>query len=297
MNDLFALQDEVTSRLANALGAELIAAEAARPSEHPDALEYILRGRAVLLKPRTRDTDREAINLFEHALALDPQSIEAKSRLAGVLVTGVFAGIADPPAPDLARAEGLVDQALATSPRYAFAHHVKGHVLLALKGWEEAIPEYEAALALNHNLVAALHGLAWCKLWAGSIEEVTPIVEEAIRLSPRDPGIGHCYDLIGNVHMLQSHIDEEIVWLEKARSAMPGVPIFRSHLAAAYALAGKTEQASAELAEARRLRAEDAFSSIAKIRAAAPRSLSPKIRALYEASYLAGLRKAGMPEE
>src|SRR5271169_1844276 len=46
--DLFALQNEITSRLANALGVELIAAEAARPTEHPDALDYIRRGRATL---------------------------------------------------------------------------------------------------------------------------------------------------------------------------------------------------------------------------------------------------------
>jgi TolB-like protein len=58
--DLFTLQNEITSCLANALGVELIAAEAARPTEHPDALDYILRGRAVLLTPRTRDIYREA---------------------------------------------------------------------------------------------------------------------------------------------------------------------------------------------------------------------------------------------
>ena len=65
--DLFVLQNEITSRLAIALGVELIAAEVARPTEHPDALDYILRGRAVLLKPRTRDTYREAINSFERS--------------------------------------------------------------------------------------------------------------------------------------------------------------------------------------------------------------------------------------
>ena len=54
-SDLFALQDEVTSRIANALGVELIAAEASRQTEHPDALDCILRGRAVLLKPSSRD--------------------------------------------------------------------------------------------------------------------------------------------------------------------------------------------------------------------------------------------------
>jgi tetratricopeptide (TPR) repeat protein len=174
--DLFALQNEITSRLANALGAELIAAKAARPTEHPDALDYILRGRAVLFKPRTRDTFREAINFYERALALDPQSIEAQCRLVYVLAVRVLNGMADSAAVDLARAEGLVDQALAASPRYALAHLVKGHVLRAQGRWEAAIPEYEAALALNHNLVAGLTNLGWCKLYAGSIEEVTPLV-------------------------------------------------------------------------------------------------------------------------
>ncbi|MBV8337900.1 MAG: adenylate/guanylate cyclase domain-containing protein [Alphaproteobacteria bacterium] len=80
--DLFALQDEITSRIAIVLNVELIAAEAARHTDRPDALDYILRGRAVLFKPRTRDTRSEAINLFERALALDPRSVEAQSQLA-----------------------------------------------------------------------------------------------------------------------------------------------------------------------------------------------------------------------
>ena len=58
-----------------------------------------------------------------------------------------------------------------------------------------------AALTLNHNFVGALMNLGWCKLYAGSIEEVTPLVEQAIPLSPRDPLIGYCYFLIGTVHL------------------------------------------------------------------------------------------------
>jgi adenylate cyclase len=298
MGDLFALQNEITSRLANALGVELIAAEAARPTEHPDALDYILRGRAVLSKPRTRETYREAINLFEHALALDPQSVEAQSLLAFVLVDRVLSGWADSVAVDLARSEGLVGRALTASPRSALAHHVKGHVLRTQNRWEEAIPEYEAALALDRNLVVALGSLGWCRLYAGSIEEVTPLVEQAIRLSPRDPGIGPRYYLIGTVHLLQSHIDEAIVWFEKARNDMPAEPFPRSRLASAYALRGETERAATELAEARRLEGGDLFSSIALLKAFPGTWLgAPKTRALYEATYFAGLRKAGMPEE
>jgi TolB-like protein len=297
-SDLFALQDEITSRMANALGVELVAAEAARPTEHSDALDCILRARAVLLKPRTRDTHLQAIGLCERALALDPQSVEAQSHLAAVLVDSVSTGMtdSDSAAPDIARAEGLVDRALATSPRYAPAHVVKGHVLRARNQWEEAIPEYETALALNRNAVAALYSLGWCKLYAGSIDEVIPLVEQAIRLSPRDPWVGAFYHLIGTVHLLQSRIDEAIVWLEKARSALPGIPIHRSRLAAAYALRGETERAAAELAEARRLSGGDLFSSIARLEVGAWRGV-PKTRALYEATYFAGLRKAGMPDE
>jgi adenylate cyclase len=296
--DLFALQNEITSRLANALGVELIAVEAARPTDHTDALDYILRGRAVFWQARAPDTYREAVSLFGHALALDPQSVEAQSRLAAVLVGRVLDAMADSAVADLALAEGLVDKALAASPRYAFAHFVKGRLLRAQKRWEEAIPEFEAALALNHNSVYALVSLGWCKLYAGSIEEVIPRLEQAIRLSPRDPFIGWVYYLIGTVHLLQSHIDEAILWLEKARSATPTAPLPRSRLASAHALKGETERATAELAEARRLDGGDLFSSIAHLRAHSGAWWGvPKTRALYEATYFTGLRKAGMPDE
>jgi tetratricopeptide (TPR) repeat protein len=296
--DLFALQNEITSRIANALGVELIAAEAARPTENPDALDHILRGRAARLKPNSRDVYAEAISLFEHALVLDPRSVEAQTCLAGSLVSRVMNGLTDSAGDDLVRGERLIGQALTESPRYASGHCVKGEVLRAQGRFEEAIPEYETALALNRNLMVALTGLAWCKLHAGSIEEVIPLEERAIRLSPREPWIGHCYYLIGTVHLLQSRTDEAIVWFEKGRSALPGAPFHHSRLASAYALRGEADRAAAELAEAQRLDGGDLFSSIAHLKAF-PGAWQgvPKIRALYEETYFAGLRKAGMPEE
>jgi tetratricopeptide (TPR) repeat protein len=294
---LFALQDEITGRIANALGIELIAAEAVLPTEHPDALDYILRGRAAWNKGPPRDNYAQAISLFEHALALDPRSVDAQSWLAYALATGVTSQLTDSAAADIARAEGLIGQVLAASPRSPLAHYAKGQVLRTQGRFEEAIPEYETALALNRNLVGALNGLGWCKLCAGSIDEVIPLQEQAIRLSPRDPRIGWWYFLIGTVHLLQSRTDEAIVWLEKARSAVPVVPIAHSNLAAAYALSGDLDRAADELAKARRLRGEGFFSSIAKMKLGVWRSLSPQTRALFEATYYAGLRKAGMPEE
>jgi tetratricopeptide (TPR) repeat protein len=249
-----------------------------------------------LSKPPSRDNYEQAIGLFEHALALDPQSVEAKSWLAVVLSVRVLNGMTGSRSADVARANELVTQVLAASPRNPLIHVVRGAVLRAQNRCEEAMTEYETALATDGNLVPALHGLALCKLLTGSIDGVIPLEERAIRLSPRASDIGWWYFQIGNVHLLQSRTEEAIAWFEKARSALPGVPSFHSRLAAAYALDGDTERAAAELAEARRLGGQDAYSSIAHLRTVGDWGV-PKIRTLYEATYFAGLRKAGVPEE
>jgi TolB-like protein/class 3 adenylate cyclase len=104
MDDLFALQNEITGRIAVALNMELVAAEAARPTDNPDALDYIFRGRAAGLKPLSRDTYAAMISMFERALALDPRSVEAQSLLANSLAGRVMDGYADSAAVDIARA-------------------------------------------------------------------------------------------------------------------------------------------------------------------------------------------------
>ena len=70
----------------------------------------------------------------------------------------------------------------------------------------------------------------------------------------------------------------------------------RPDLASAYALKRETERASAQLAEARKLASDDRYSSIARLKDSQYFGV-PQIRALFEATYFAGLRKAGMPEE
>ena len=233
--------------------------------------------------------------MFERALALDPRSVAAQSWLALTLASRVINQMTDSAAADIARAEGLIGQALAASPRSPLAHFAKGHVLRAQGRPEEAIPEYETVLAFDRNSAWALFALGHCKLMTGSIEEVIPLVEQAIRLSPRDPQIAVMYYRIGEVHLLQSRTDEAIRWLEKARSANPELMYVHGFLASAYALNGETERAAAELAEARRLGGNDRYSSIAHLKAGY--FGVPKIRALFEATYLVGLHKAGLPEE
>ena len=170
-------------------------------------------------------------------------------------------------------------------------------MLRAQGRFEEAIPEYETAIDGNRNLVGALHPLAQCKLFAGLIEETIPLEEQAIRLSPRDPGVlGVWQSQIGLVHLLQSRTVEAIGWLKKARGTMPERADIHANLAAAYALNGETQQAAAELAEARRLSNDGRYTSMARLNSVGNFGV-PKIRALFEATYFAGLRKAGMPEE
>jgi TolB-like protein/class 3 adenylate cyclase/Tfp pilus assembly protein PilF len=294
--DLFAVQDEVTSRIAVALNLELVVAEAARPTRNPDALGYILRGRATRAMPPTRDVYEERISLFEHALGLDPQSSEAKSELAGALAGRVIDVMTDTPTADIERAKELGEQALAASPRSPLAHFIKANVLRAQRRYAEAISEYEMVLAIDRNRTTAYFGLGQCKLFTGSLEETIPLVERAIRLSPRDPQLGIWYQQIGWVHLLQSRTGEAITWLEKARNHALAHSIIRSLLAAAYALNGETERAAVELAEARRLSPDDRFSSLARLETSRYWGV-PSIRALFETTYLRGLRLAGMPEE
>jgi adenylate cyclase len=296
IGDLFALQNEITGRIAVALNAELIGAEAARPTEHPDALDYIFRGRAAFLKPLSRSVYAEAVSMFERALALDPGSVEAQASLASALGGRVLEGMTASHAADIERAEGLARQALAASPRSPLAHYARGQVLRAQGRYEEAIPEYQTAIAFNRNSVSAISALAECKLVVGPIEEVIPLQEQALRLSLRDPLISNMYGRIGAAHLWQSRTDEAIVWLEKARNANPARYPPHASLASAYALKGETERAAVELAEARRLVGDDRYSSIARLRATV-NWFEPKIRALREATFLVGLRKAGMPEE
>jgi tetratricopeptide (TPR) repeat protein len=264
--------------------------------EHPDALDYIFRGRTAYYNPVSRKTYAEAISLFERALALDPGSIEAQGWLAGMLVNRVLDQMTDTEAADIARAEELIRQASAASPNDWRAHYVKGQLLRAQRRCSEAILEYEVVLAANRNMVNALSNLGRCKMRLGLIGEGVAFQEQAIRLSPRDPAMHNWYFRIGEAHLMQSRTEEAIVWLEKSRSLNSAPPLVHAWLASAYALKGETERAGAELAEARRLGGEGYMSSISRLRADSLFE-APAARTLYETTYLAGLRKAGVAEE
>ena len=247
---------------------------------------------------RSRDNYTAVVSLLECALALDTSSITARGELAVALANRVVdarIGMTASAAADIERANGLVAQVLAVSPSNPMAHFAKAQLLRAEQRCEEAIPEYETAIALNRNNVAAYRNLGACRLLTGSIEESISLEEQAIRLSPRDPALGVTHWRIGCAHLLKSRIDEAIIWFEKARSNEAGLAYVHSYLGSAYALKGETARAAAELAEARRL-SDARYSSIARLKASEYFGV-PKVRALFETTYLLGLRRAGIPEE
>jgi TolB-like protein/Flp pilus assembly protein TadD len=295
MGELFAVQDDITGRIAAALNVELVTTEAARPSEKPDALDYLLRGRAAIRNPPSSDNYAKAIGFFERALALDPRSVEAQSSLAFALAARVLDQMVDPAATNIPYAEELVDEAMRASPRNALTHLAKGAVLRVRGRCEEAIHEYEMASVLQRNWATALSQLGWSKLLAGSLEDSIPLQEQALRLSPRDPLIANYCFPIGVVHLLQSRTDEAILWFERARNANPTLPHARSYLAAAYAIQGEVRAAAVELAAARKIRGREFHSSITRLKSVAYFGV-PTVGAQFDAPFFAGLNKAGVPE-
>jgi hypothetical protein len=87
--DLLDLQDEIVSRLAHPLGAQLVVAEARRAerSLHPDAMDLNFQGLACSYKGTTPEHMTQARGFFERALAIDPQSVGALVGMAMVDLT------------------------------------------------------------------------------------------------------------------------------------------------------------------------------------------------------------------
>ena len=211
----------------------------------------------------------------------DPQAVDAAAWLAVALTVRVTDELSDFPDVDLRRAEQLAGHALADAPNSMIAHYAKGQVLRAQSLCKEAIPEYERAIALDSSRASAYAHIGWCKFLTGVVDEAIPYFEHAVRISPFGPGIAPWYGRMGVMQLLESHTDEAIVSLEKARSDNARLPFVHAYLAAAYALKGETERARVELAEAQRL--SNAYSSLASVEKSNWYD-NPRIRALAEAT-------------
>lgn len=243
--DLFEMQDEIIARLANALDAELIAAEARRAerSLHPDARDLVFQGLASLYKGWTPKNLTQARGFFERAIALDPESISAMLGVAGVHVAMSAIFVNDDRDAQLAAAEVLSERALSLAPDHALAHLTLGGVYLMTNRAAHGISECERALAIDRNLAFAHGGIGLGKLYLGRAAETEGHELRALRLSPRDLSAYQWMFFIGVAKVHLGSDAEAVDWLRQSIEANRSFPPGHFNLAAVLALLGAADEA------------------------------------------------------
>jgi TolB-like protein len=291
--DLFEMQDEIVSRLANALDAQLIAAEAqcAERSLHPDVMDLLFQGRAWLNKGLTPNHMVQARRFFEQAMALDPNSVEAMVGFARVDALVGAAVITEDGSARLTAAEAILTEALSLAPNHASAHMTLGLVRMFTKRAAQGIAECEQALVLDHNLAAAHGLLGMAKYLLGRGEETEAHVKEAFRLSPRDHRAYQWMFFVACAKFQLEAYAEAIAWLRRSNEANRNYPIAYFHLAAAQAQVGELGEARAAMKAGLALHPEFTVSHFRLN----PRSDNPIYLAGHERLY-EGMRMAGVPE-
>jgi TolB-like protein/class 3 adenylate cyclase len=243
--DLFDIQDEVVSRLANTLDSQLIEAEAQRASrsQHPDAMDLYFQGRACWNKGMTPEYLTLARDFFDRALALDPRNVHAMVGMATLVATIAGSFASDDQFAQLAAAEAMLNRALSMDPQYAGAHLAMGAVQMFTNRATQGIRECEYALALDRNLADAHGCIGMAKYFVGRAEETEAHIHEALRLSPRDI-FAYRWMLFVGIAKAQLGVDAEAAsWLRRSIEANRNFPLAHFHLAEALALLGQLDEA------------------------------------------------------
>ncbi|WP_038933526.1 winged helix-turn-helix domain-containing protein [Bradyrhizobium japonicum] len=243
--DLFDMQDEIVSRLANTLGAQLVEAEARRAERtlHPDAIDLCFQGRAWLMKGISLECVTQARGFFERSLEFDPGNVEAMIGMANVdtVVGGSFT--TDDGPTRLAAAEAMVNKVLSIRPNSASAHMARGWVQTFTNRAAQGIREFEHALALAPNLVHAHAALGFAKSYIGRATETEGHILEALRLSPRDVFAYQWACFAGVAKLLLGSDVEAVSWLRRSTEANRNFHLAHISLAAALALTGALDEA------------------------------------------------------
>src|SRR5713226_7738356 len=245
--DLFDMQDEIVSRLANTLNTQLIEAEARRAerSLHPDAMDSYFQGIACLNKGMTSKYMAQARGFFECALALDPKDVEALVGMAYVDVQTGATYLTDDRAARFAAAETALIKALSIAPQHARAHVLLGVVQMYTNRAAQGMAECEQALSLDRNLAAAHGWIGLAKYYRGRSAETETHVQEAFRLSPRDTLAFQWMVFVGVAKLQLSADAEAVAWLQRTIEANRNYPMAHFFLATALALLGSLDEARA----------------------------------------------------
>ena len=293
MGDLFDMQDEIVSQLANQLRPELLAVEAKRAETvaDPDFVDLYFQGVQWFNKGGPDNIER-ARGYFERAVALDPTNIDALvgAARADVLVGAIYT--TEHRAERLADAEALLIKGVSIAPRNYWAHMWLGFIQIQTNRASRAIGELEQALSLNRNLGAAHAWIGQAKITMGRAEEAEAHVDQAFRLSPSD-AVAFIWTHIRGLAKLHLGADEEAVALfRRSVDASRNYPLSHFYMAAALAHLGRLDEARAEVKAGLALAPNY---SIARFLTMAesdnPTYLKQRER------ILEGLRKAGVPEK
>jgi TolB-like protein/class 3 adenylate cyclase len=291
--DLFDMQDEIVARLANALNAQLIAAEARRAEQapNPDSMDLHFQGLAWINKGLTPHNVAQARSFFDRALNADPDNVDALVGSARAeTIEGIFSYVADPMAA-LAAAEAKLTKALSLVPDHALGHMHSGLVYIWTKRAVQGIAECEHALALDRNLAHAHSFIGLGKIYSGRAEEAEAHIGEALRLSPRDTMAYVWMHLAGVAKNYLGSWEQAVSWCRRAIEANRNYPDAYFHLAAALAQLGRLDEARSAVKAG--LALDPAF----RIRAyRTARSADATYLAQLE-PILEGLGKAGVPEQ
>jgi tetratricopeptide (TPR) repeat protein len=294
--DLFDMQDEIVARLAGALNALLVAAEARRAEKapNPDSMDHYFQGMAWLNKGLTPDNVVQACSFFDRAVAADPDNVDALIGSARADVAdGVNFFVADPIAA-FAAAEAKLTKALSSITDHSLGHMWLGVVEIFTKRTVEGIAECEYALTLDRNLANAHSAIGFGKILIGHAEETEAHVAEAMRLSPRDTWAYRWMSAAAVAKLHLGSYEEAVTWFRRAIEANRNYPHAYFQLAAALAQLGRIAEARSAIKAGLALnptftvsRAHAAWTAI---------SDDPTYLAQNE-RILEGLRKAGVPEQ
>jgi TolB-like protein/class 3 adenylate cyclase len=265
LKNIFALQDEIRQKIVMTLRVEVTEAELERikriPTENLTAYESALRG-VKYLRGYRKSTNVQARQMFERAIELDPGYAAPYVGLGWTyLAEWLWGWTQDPQAPE--RAFELVQKAINLDDSYASAHRVLGVIYLWKdRQHEQAIAAAEKATSLDSNHPDNYSTLAEILKFSGRPEEVIELMEKAMRLNPRYPGI-YLFQS-GSSYYYMERYDEAIPLLKRAVTRRPNHMPTHQYLAASYTELGREEEARAELAEVLRISPNHSLEGLAR---------------------------------
>jgi adenylate cyclase len=250
LDDLFALQDEITLRIVTALQIELTQGEVARVRRRGtnNLKAWLLVNQSFDHLVRfTKEGNEQARRLAEEAIALDPKYPEAYVRLGRTHLTDFHSGWVANSVVSLRRSIELAQQALSLDETYPDTYHLLGAIYLFVKRHDDARLAVGKALELSPNHSLAKANLGMILTYSGEPDAAIVQLREAMRLSPVYPDwflseLGRAYFQAGR------HVDA-INALTQAVRRNPESGEALVLLAAAMGAAGRQNEARAALSK------------------------------------------------